>query len=572
MATPRLLFNISLSSVVKNHSKFLQDIRLLPVGLQCDVYREMYNCGHIKTLESVLSDVDIIAEILKAGNKRLLLFCPLQDLLINSDVNVAVNLCEEYSCRVLQYLKCEDSKVCDKLVSVGISLGNLFADLGWFYEADKIFYCCLQLCKTITPVPYKMILLCHIRLVHIRTSNCQFSSAKDSYEKSIELASQLESSSGVSVNWIPIYLEKCNLLFALNQYREAYQECIKILTTVKSNLPVKIIVDILRISSKACVVKRKYKKAEFLITHAVNLARHHFGEHHPTYADCVIDFGFYLLNVDSINCAVQVYQNGLEIRKEIFGDNNIYVAMVHEDLGYATYVQEYSSGEFDKARQHAQMSIDIIRKLLPEDHLLLASSKRVKALVLEEIAIDRDLEDEKLKEAQILHLDSLILAKQAYGDDNVQIAKHFGNLGRLYQSMRRYDVAEEMHKKAIEIKERLLGEEDYEVALSLGHLASLYTYDMNMFEEAEELYLRSISIGRKLFGDGYSGLEYDYRGLIYLYRNIGNYEAMLNYNQILDSWQELRKNIHSSELSMKKTKTSLQATEKVIQEFFNHLE
>ena len=54
----------------------------------------------------------------------------------------------------------------------------------------------------------------------MKTANCQFSSAKDSYENVIELASQLESSSGISVNWIPICLAKCNLLFALNQYRE----------------------------------------------------------------------------------------------------------------------------------------------------------------------------------------------------------------------------------------------------------------------------------------------------------------------------------------------------------------
>lgn len=52
-----------------------------------------------------------------------------------------------------------------------------------------------------------------------------------------------------------------------------------------------------------------------------------------------------------------------------------------------------------------------------------------------------------------------------------------------------------MHLKAIAIKERLLGAEDYEVALSVGHLASLYNYDMQKYEEAEELYLRSISIG-----------------------------------------------------------------------------
>ena len=40
----------------------------------------------------------------------------------------------------------------------------------------------------------------------------------------------------------------------------------------------------------------------------------------------------------------------LEIRKDIFGENNLCVAMVHEDLGYASYVQEYSSGEFENAR------------------------------------------------------------------------------------------------------------------------------------------------------------------------------------------------------------------------------
>ena len=58
--------------------------------------------------------------------------------------------------------------------------------------------------------------------------------------------------------------------------------------------------------------------------------------------------------------------------------------------------------------------------------------------------------------------------------------------------------AEEMHLKAIEIKEKLLGKDDYEVALSLGHLGSLYTYDMKKYREAIPLYLRSIKIGTRL--------------------------------------------------------------------------
>lgn len=59
-----------------------------------------------------------------------------------------------------------------------------------------------------------------------------------------------------------------------------------------------------------------------------------------------------------------------------------------------------------------------------------------------------------------------------------------------------------MHIKAIQIKEQLLGHEDYEVALSVGHLASLYNYDMNQYEDAERLYLRSIAIGQTQGWDG----------------------------------------------------------------------
>ena len=54
----------------------------------------------------------------------------------------------------------------------------------------------------------------------------------------------------------------------------------------------------------------------------------------------------------------------------------------------------------------------------------------------------------------------------------------------------------------------------------MGHLASLYNYDMEEYGKAEELYLRSIRIKRKLFGLSYSGLEYNYLRLIEVCRLI----------------------------------------------------
>ena len=50
--------------------------------------------------------------------------------------------------------------------------------------------------------------------------------------------------------------------------------------------------------------------------------------------------------------------------------------------------------------------------------------------------------------------------------------------------------------------------------------------------QAEQLYLRSIKIGRQLFGPSYSGLEYDYRGLIQVFNRFGP----LNLIVVIELW------------------------------------
>lgn len=243
------------------------------------------------------------------------------------------------------------------------------------------------------------------------------------------------------------------------------------------------------------------------------------------------------------------------------------MAVIHEDLAYALYVYEYSRGRFHMARFYVEKAIEIMTELAPSNQIMLASAKRVKALILEEIALDHMLtpnaRDYKglLKESEELHRSALQLSLDAFGEINVQTAKHYGNLGRLYQSMMKFEDAEEMHQRAIKIKRDLLGDYDYEVGLSIGHLASLYNYHMKKYREAEDLYLKSIHIsehenalallsgskvfvfafsGLKLFGQTYSGLEYDYRGLLHVYEELHDDANFLKFNDILDEWRILR--------------------------------
>lgn len=73
--------------------------------------------------------------------------------------------------------------------------------------------------------------------------------------------------------------------------------------------------------------------------------------------------------------------------------------------------------------------------------------------------------------------------------------------------------------------------------------------------------------GKKLFGEGYSGLEYDYRGLIKLYNSVGNYEKVFEYHNILSNWNRLRDRQFAVADALENVNTSPQATGEVVQSF-----
>uniref|UniRef100_A0AAY5E895 Amyloid beta precursor protein (cytoplasmic tail) binding protein 2 n=1 Tax=Electrophorus electricus TaxID=8005 RepID=A0AAY5E895_ELEEL len=545
---PETLYNTAISAVVDNYSRSRRDIRSLPENIQFDVYYKLYQQGRLCQLGGEFCELEVFAKVLRASDKRHLLHHCFQALM-DHGVKVSSILANSFS-RRCSYIAESDAHVKEKAIQFGFVLGGFLSDAGWYGDAEKVFLSCLQLCTLHDEVLhwYRAVECC-VRLLHVRNGNCKYHLGEETFKQAQSYMDKL-AKHGHHANKAALYGELCALLFAKSHYDEAYRWCIEAMKEITVGLPVKVVVDVLRQASKACVVKREFRKAEQLIKTCVE----HFGHKHPKYSDTLLDYGFYLLNVDNICQSVAIYQTALDIRQSVFGGKNIHVATAHEDLAYSSYVHQYSSGKFDDALIHAERAIDIINHILPEDHLLLASSKRVKALILEEIAHD-------------LHLSSLQLAKKAFGEFNVQTAKHYGNLGRLYQSMRKFKEAEEMHIKAIQIKEQLLGQEDYEVALSVGHLASLYNYDMNQYDDAERLYLRSIAIGKKLFGEGYSGLEYDYRGLIKLYNSVGNYEKVFEYHNILSNWNRLRDRQFAVADALEDVSTSPQATDEVVQAF-----
>ncbi|BFG02032.1 amyloid protein-binding protein 2 [Drosophila madeirensis] len=430
-------------------------------------------------------------------------------------------------------------------IDLGLRLGSFLSEAGWMQESISVLTCLNERLKRLPRHKYWLVLRldCLQRLLYAESAHCNFKLAQRTYNELMELKCSV--SDRVPSDLVAMtYTQISAMFFARNEYNNSHMWSLHAMRRLKHSAKPRIAIDVLRQAAKACVVKRDFARANLLICQAVRRAREHFGRKHQKYGDTLLDYGFFLLNVDSVFQSVNVYKEALGVRRGIFGNMNFHVAIAHEDLSYAYYVHEYSTGDFSCAQDHVDKAVGIMKKLVPSNHLMLASAKRVKALLLEEIALDKMAdgmdEEDLLLQSEELHNFALLLSLEVFGEVNVQTAKHYGNLGRLYQTMNRFEEAERMHQKAIKIKTDLLGPFDYEVGLSIGHLASLYNYQMKKYREAEKLYLRSIDISLRLFGLSYSGLEYDYLGLCHVYETLHDFEKYLQYAHTLENWQLLR--------------------------------
>ncbi|KFM68064.1 Amyloid protein-binding protein 2, partial [Stegodyphus mimosarum] len=551
---PDKLYNYCITAVGANYYLFQRELRTFHCDLLFDVHYKLYKEGRLFQLGTEFEDLSVFEKVLKVKDKRHLLHNCFQALM-NYGSQIASKLAEKYRVRCTDV--CISSLTEDKkLIEFGFGLGNFLMDAGWFLESEIVFKSLLELCYSCKGSErfkkpqdsdsktniYPIILECYVRLLRAQNIYCKFKDAQETFYEAqacIETIKQLE----LDVNFASIYGEFSVLNFGQNNYQEAYEWSLEALSELDSSMYPREIIHVLRASTKASIVKRELKRAGMLIKQALHLTREQFGQRNLVMADTLLVYGFYLLHVDAISHSVNVYQNALDLRASILGGKNILVAMAHEDLAYALYVYEYSSGHFNNSRDHVDKALQIKANLLNADHLLWASPKRVKALIIEEIALDSNdkvVQQCLFYEAEDLHLCALHLVQEYFGEMNVLTARHYANLGRLYQSMKKYKDSQALQLRAIAIKEALLGPDDHEVAVSMAHLASLYTYDMELYAEAEVLFWKSINIGLKLFGKGYSGLEYDYRGLLRIYGVQHDTEKVFKVHSIMHNWKLLR--------------------------------
>jgi len=128
----------------------------------------------------------------------------------------------------------------------------------------------------------------------------------------------------------------------------------------------------------------------------------------------------------------------------------------------------------------------------------------------------------KYAEALPIAQRSLALREKTLGREHPEVAVSLNNLAELYRALDEYPAAEPLYQRALSIWEKSLGPQDGTLAQGLTNLAGLYT-SMGEYAKAEPLFKRALSIWEKSLGPENINVARGLAGLGALYYFMGAY-------------------------------------------------
>lgn len=511
-------------------------------------------------------DLNLFSKYLEVTNYRSELFTIFQICIQINGFQFPKHLADEW---IKIDIQDESNSVYIHHIDQGLKLGIFLGDAGWFSE------CALVLSHTYKIITTKW--LCHdqnlklVKIIQCLTkwllvvSNYHnFEEAKVVLQHMLHTIGIIEKIERRKLCIAYAYVAVSQYYYVLMEFNEAWSWAFKAVYELQDKSADILKLLVISHAIRVCSVLNKLSTARKLIN---QLHTYEKEIDQNVDVDILLNIACYSLKADLAKDSINSYYIALDSRRNLFGYYNLHTAIVFVDYAYARYVCDYSTTDFNEAMRSILQGIFIMEKIgLPNDNMLLVNAGRIKALILEEKALDimdrgidiyihdgiRDLQADGIKrllermkrnmlnEAEALHLKALQVSLQAVGVKALLTAKSYCNLGRLYQSQEKYTQSEQMHLKAIEIKESILGKDNPEVALSLGHLASLYTYQLKKYQEAEVLYLRSKTIYETTYGQQYTGLLYDFQGLVEVYRELNDIEKCNQYTENMRRFHETR--------------------------------
>jgi tetratricopeptide (TPR) repeat protein len=230
----------------------------------------------------------------------------------------------------------------------------------------------------------------------------------------------------------------------------------------------------------------RYQEAASYLTRAVAGYEGLFGKTpEPDLANAHFHLADVYRHLSNYTNAAEHYQAALEIYERIEGPQGRDVMNSLSGLA----VVQHGEGAANRAQRLIERYLPSSKDLVHADGATLNN--------IANIALDR----KHFAEAESLYQKACQAYEESGGPNDIGLATALANLGKLYRDVPAFDIrrAEAPLKRALAIREQVLGAEHPETAKSLSDLSLLYFYEKNP-TAAEEFARRALPLEEKAFG------------------------------------------------------------------------
>jgi CHAT domain-containing protein/Flp pilus assembly protein TadD len=274
------------------------------------------------------------------------------------------------------------------------------------------------------------------------------------------------------------------------------------------------------------LAKRDYQNAIILLEKIIDIVKGVLGENNIYTAILYNNLGELYFTIGDYLKAQSLHQQALTSLKAIGEEDSLNTAIFINNLGKIYH----SQGNYSQAESYYQQALTIAQKVSGEKNLTVAT-------LLNNLGDLQRLQS-NYPQAESYYQKALIIAEEIGGKNNPDSAIFLNNLGLLYYIQGDYTKAESLYHQALKIEKEIFGEKHPNIAQSLNNFGLLF-YAQGNYQLAESYYQQALTIRKEIFGENHSDTAQSLNNLALMYHSQGHYqEAESYYQQALIIYQK----------------------------------
>jgi tetratricopeptide (TPR) repeat protein len=198
----------------------------------------------------------------------------------------------------------------------------------------------------------------------------------------------------------------------------------------------------------------RYADAEPLLQSAIDHSERCFGSSHPAVSGALNNLAVLYKYTAKFDEAGQLCRRVLAILEQEFGVDSLETATIHHNLGEL----EHARGRYGHGEPHARRAYEIRRRFLGDDHPQAAADAAAWAGVLDGLS--------RFDESEPLYRHALGVFERVYDPGTTRSRSILNNLAFVEQAKGNTRAAELLFRRALALKEDLLGAAHPDVAVT----------------------------------------------------------------------------------------------------------